>query len=126
MAEKRSEDRYAGGGKVKYLVYESNQTLPNGETGRRRRVRRFYLPASATNVEITGPGKTRKRTGRRVNGVEVHYLAWVAPAKARRGSSEYRLPERWADRMKVIEVPDSAESVRLTDNPPSGPHVAVA
>lgn len=126
MAEKRSEQRYAGGGQVKYLVYESNQTLPNGEASRRRRVKRFYLPANATNVEISGPGRTRKRTGRRVNGVAVHYLARLGPANAKRGSTVYRLPERWADRMKVVEVPESADSVRLTDNPPRGPSVAVA
>lgn len=126
MAEKASESRFADGGKVKYLVYESRQKLRNGRTQTRTRAKRFYLPANATQIEMSGPGTSRKRTGRRVHAVEVHYRARIDAATAQRGSTRYELPGRWAERTKVVEVPESATSVRMTDSPPSGPQMAVA
>jgi len=126
MAEKRSETRYAGGGKVKYLIYQGEQKLRNGETQTRTRAKRLYLPANATNVELSGPGTVRKRTGRIVHAVEVHYQARMAPTTARRGDTRYEVPERWTERTKVVEVPREAKSVRLSDSAPSGPALAVA
>jgi hypothetical protein len=126
MAERRSETRYADGGKVKYLIYEAQQRLRNGSIQTRTRAKRLYLPANATDIEIDGPGTSRKRTGRRVHGVEVRYRARMSPTSARRGTTRYEVPERWANRTKVVEVPESAKSVRISERAPEGPHVAVA
>src|SRR5439155_6292606 len=70
---KPSESRYSGGGKVKYLVYESAQPLRNGRTQERTRVKRLYFPSNARDISLTSPTALEKRTGTRVYGVEVKY-----------------------------------------------------
>src|SRR5206468_105728 len=116
---------YAGGGKVQYLVYQSPQPVRGGGVQQRTRVQRLYFPANAKEIKLDMPGTVEKRTGRKVHGVAVHYQYQLASAKARRGNTEYQLPERWADRVKIVELPEGAKSVRLTLRPPEGPKMAV-
>jgi hypothetical protein len=126
MPYKRSEERYAGGGQVKYLVYKSPQPLRTGRIQERTRVQRLYFPADAQEIAIGELGRLEKRTGRMVNGVPVHYRYQLAGARARRGNTRYQLPERWTERTKIVELPEKARDVRLTDKPPAGPSMAVA
>ncbi len=126
MTPRRSEERFDQGGRVLYLVYESDQRLRDGSNQPRSRVKRFYLPADSRDVSVSDPRDVRKRTGRRVHGVEVHYEHRMAATTAQRGSTKYQMPERWAERTKVIEMPESARNVRLTNDPPEGPKMAVA
>lgn len=63
---KQSQERYDGGGQVKYLVYKSPQPLRNGRSQLRTRVKRLYFPADATNIRVDKLGELRKRTGRTV------------------------------------------------------------
>jgi hypothetical protein len=126
MTPKESEERYDKGGKTLYLVYETDQRLRDGSSQPRERVKRFYVPGDSRAVSVGTPRSLRKRTGRRVHGVEVHYEHRLAGATAQRGNTKYELPERWAERTKVIEMPDTARNVRLTANPPEGPKMAVA
>jgi hypothetical protein len=44
MSYRPSTERYAGGGKVKYIVYRSPQPLRNGRVQQRTRVKRLYFP----------------------------------------------------------------------------------
>jgi hypothetical protein len=126
MPPKGSEQRFDQGGQTRYLVYESDQRLRNGEMRERIHVRRFYLPADAHDLSMDGLRTLRKRTGRRVHGVEVKYQHLVGGTQAHRGGSSYKSPARWAERTKVIEVPQSARKLRFTDNPPSNSRMAVA
>ena len=121
-----SQARYAGGGMVKYLVYHSPQPLRTGATQERTRVKRLYFPANAKDITVSKPGTFEKRTGKRVHGVTVHYRYRLGAARARRGETTYQLPERWADREKVVELPEHATAVRLVERPPEGPLQAVA
>jgi hypothetical protein len=125
MATKASEERYAGGGQVKYLVYQSPQPLRTGRVQQRTRVQRLYFPADAKEIRLDEPGTVEKRTGRRVYGVAVHYQYNLPRTRAQRGSTRYDVPERWADRTKVVELPQGAKSVKLTTRPPEGPMMAV-
>jgi hypothetical protein len=125
MANKTSESHYAQGGKVKYLVYSSPQPLRNGRVQERTRVQRLYFPANARDIGVDEPSTISKRTGRRVNGVNVHYCYQLAAAPLRRGGTRPRAAQRWADRTKVVELPNGAKRVRLTDRPPQGPRMAV-
>jgi hypothetical protein len=125
MANRPSESRYAQGGKVKYLVYSSPQPLRNGRVQERTRVQRLYFPANARNIGVDEPGAVKKRTGRRVNGVAVHYRYQLAGTQARGVKTKAKAPQRWADRTKVIELPSGAKRVKLTDRPPQGARVAV-
>lgn len=117
--------RYAGG-KVTYLVYRSPQPLRNGRVQERTRVKRLYFPANAREIELGEPGTVTKRTGRPVYGVVVRYRAHLSAAKAHRGKTTYQLPERWVEREKVVELPEAARDIHLTDRPPEGPLQAVA
>jgi hypothetical protein len=118
MTPKRSEERYDEGGRVLYLQYESDQAVRGG-TRRRTRAKRFYLPGDSRRVTVGAPGELRKRTGRTVHGVEVHYEYHVERApgnSARRGSRP--APDHWSQRTKVIELPVTARNIRLTRHAP--------
>jgi hypothetical protein len=106
MATRESQSRYAGGGQVKYLVYQSPQPLRTGRTQQRTRVQRLYFPVEAKEIRLDQPGTVEKRTGRRVHGVAVHYRYQIGGARAHRGRTTYDLPERWANRTKVVELPE--------------------
>ena len=123
---KQSQERYAGGGIVKYLVYRSPQPLRGGKTRSRTRVRRLYFPADATHIRIEQPREIERRSGKKVFGVAVRYRYQLAPATARRGRTSYEIPERWAERTKIVELPRAASDLELTDSPPEGPLMAVA
>lgn len=125
MATRASEERYAGGGQVKYLVYQSPQPLRTGRIQQRTRVQRLYFPADAKEIRLDEPGTVEKRTGRRVHGVAVHYQYHLPRTQAQRGRTRYAVPERWAERVKVVELPEGAKSVKLTSRPPQRPMMAV-
>ena len=126
MAYRPSKARYGGGGKVKYLVYRSAQPLRSGRTQERTRVKRLYFPANATDITIDRPGMHDKRTGTSVYGVAARYHARLSATTAHRGGRSYRVPERTAERVKIVELPRGATGVKLTDHPPEGPRMAVA
>jgi hypothetical protein len=125
MRYRPSEERYAGGGQVKYLVYRSPQPLRTGRVQERTRVRRLYFPASATEITVEGPQRLTTRTGRQVYGVAVHYRYHLRGATAHRDKTTYSLPPRWAERRKVVELPQGVKALSLTDQPPEGPLMAV-
>ena len=125
MRYRPSEERYTGGGQVKYLVYRSPQPLRTGRVQDRTHVRRLYFPASATEITVEGPQTLTTRTGRQVYGVAVHYRHQLRGATAHRGKTTYSLPSRWAERTKVVELPQGAKALSLTDQPPEGPLMAV-
>ena len=125
MRYRPSQERYAGGGQVKYLVYRSPQPLRTGRVQDRTRVRRLYFPASATEITVEGPQTLTTRTGREVYGAAVHYRYRLSGATAHRDKTTYALPPRWAERTKVVELPQGAKALSLTDQPPEGPLMAV-
>jgi hypothetical protein len=125
MSYRPSEERYAGGGQVKYLVYRSPQPLRIGRVQERTRVRRLYFPASATEITLEGPQTLTTRTGRRVYGVAVHYRYHLRGATAHRDKTTYAMPPRWAERTKVVELSQGVKALSLTDQPPEGPLMAV-
>jgi hypothetical protein len=125
MANKASQGRYAGGGQVKYLVYQSPQPMRTGRVQQRTRVHGLYFPANARSIRLGEPGTVQKRTGRRVHGVAVHHQHHLPRTSAQRGRTRYRVPERWAERTKVVELPEGAKSVKLSNQPPAGPKMAV-
>jgi hypothetical protein len=126
MAPKRSEERYNKGGKVVYLTYVSPQRLSKGKTQPRTRMQRLYFPGDVRNIRVGKPGEVAKRTGRKVHGVAIEYDYVLKGARARRGNTRYELPERQSKRTKIVDLPDNARNIRLTDNPPKGPTMAVA
>jgi hypothetical protein len=125
MRYRPSQERYAGGGQIKYLVYRSPQPLRTGRVQDRTRVRRLYFPASATQITVEGPQPLTTRSGRQVYGVAVHYRYHLRGATAHRNKTTYSLPPRWAERTKVVELPQNAKALSLTDQPPEGPLMAV-
>jgi hypothetical protein len=125
MGYRPSEERYAGGGQVKYLVYRSPQPLRTGQVQERTRVRRLYFPENATEIRVEGPQTLKTRTGRQVHGVAVHYRYHLRGTTAHRDKTTYPLPPRWAERTKVVELPRGARDLSLTNQPPEGSLMAV-
>jgi hypothetical protein len=125
MRYRPSQARYTGGGQVKYLVYRSPQPLRTGHVQDRTRVRRLYFPASATAITVQGPQTLTMRTGRQVYGVAVHYRHQLRGTTVQRDQATYPLPPRWAERTKVVALPQGAKDLTLTDQPPKGPLMAV-
>src|SRR5215211_1536731 len=125
MRYRPSQARYTGGGQVKYLVYRSPQPLRTGHVQDRTRVRRLYFPASATAITVQGPQTLPMRTGRQVCGVAVHYRHQLRGTTVHRDQTTYPLPPRWAERTKVVALPQGAKELTLTDQPPKGPLMAV-
>ena len=113
MAYKPSESRYDKGDRVLYLEYAS-------PTRRPARVKRIYLPGDSSNVRLEGPKMLRKRTGRRVYGVALHYEHEVAGVRGTRDSARRAMPQRRAARTQIIELPGGAKELRLSDRPPEG------
>jgi hypothetical protein len=83
MAYKPSESRYDGGGRVVYPEYSTSSRRCASDSTRRR-VRHFDLPADSSILRLEGPTMLRKRTGRSVEGVALHYEHAVDAARARR------------------------------------------
>jgi hypothetical protein len=112
MRYRPSQARYTGGGQVKYLVYRSPQPLRTGHVQDRTRVRWLYFPASATAITVQGPQTLTMRTGRQVYGVAVHYRHQLRGTTVHRDQTTYPLPPRWAERTKVVALPQGAKSSR--------------
>jgi hypothetical protein len=108
----------AGDGILRYLVYRSPQRMANGEVRERVRVKRLYFPASATGIQMQGPGYFQKRTGRRFYGVLVHYRHQPAPAAARGGVRPLTPPGRWAEGVTIVELSEQARDVQLREEAP--------
>jgi hypothetical protein len=53
-------------------------------------------------------------------------LGAINRPRAQRGDTTYRVPERWSERTRVIELPESARDVKLTNDPPKTGRMAVA
>lgn len=62
---------------------------------------------------------------RGVGGVVVHYRHQLLGTTAHRGKTTYAMPLRWAERTKVVEVPQGATDIRLTDTLPEEPLMGV-
>jgi hypothetical protein len=94
MRYRPSQSRYAGGGKVKFLVYASSQPVRGGGRRERRRMKRLYFAANATDITLGRVGTQERRTGTRVFGVTVRYQSRLPRTLARRGRTTYELPSR--------------------------------
>ncbi len=88
-------------------------------------MKRLYFPADARDITLGRPGMHERRTGTRVHGVPIRYRTQLAAASAQRDQTRYRLPERWIRRVHIVDLPDRAKNVRLSDRAPAGPKMAV-
>jgi hypothetical protein len=57
--------------------------------------------------------------------VAVHYRYHLRGATGHRDKTAYALPPRWAERTKVVKLPQDVKALSLTDQPPEGPLMAV-
>ncbi|WP_457568350.1 hypothetical protein [Desulfurobacterium sp.] len=105
-----SEARYKEG-KTLWLVYRHPKR-------NREYARRIYIPGTARNIKMEGPGRFKNRFGREVYGVRITYEANVRPTVIHVGDRIIHLPERWIKREKIVPVPEGASDVRLLDERP--------
>jgi hypothetical protein len=57
--------------------------------------------------------------------VAIQYRYQLRGKTAHRDKTMYALPPRWAERTKVVQLPQGVKALSLTDQPPEGPLMAV-
>ncbi|WP_297447070.1 hypothetical protein [Desulfurobacterium sp.] len=98
-------------GKVLWLVY--HHPVRNREYAKR-----IYIPGTARNIKMEGPGKFKNRFGREVYGVRITYEANIRPTVIHIGGRVIHLPERWVKREKIVPIPEGAYDIRLVEERP--------
>ena len=125
MAEKKrkyksTESRYKGGAKEMYVTYDLKQQTRGDDTAMYPKVKRVYIAGQVTDWKS---GIVKKRSGRTVPGVAIHYEQTragyrrkgytaerdgrkyqVKPATVAGSSQEFR---------KVVEIPKGAKNVQF-------------
>jgi len=119
--------KYRGRTRTLYAIYR--ETHVHSYRGRRKkrtqtRVKRFYV--SGKLVEVKGPGVFTNRLGRRVYGLKVVYENPVKATVAHRRGKRVKIPRRTARVTKIVPLPRSAKSDRVTSRAPRGPLMDVA
>ena len=130
---KPTTSKYVGKTKTIYVVYK--ETHIHNYRGHRKkrtqtRVKRVYVSGKLVKISKR-PRWLKNKFGRKVWGLEVIYEnpvsgAKVKPYTAHRGKTVYhvkgkKLPKRKALVRKVVELPKSAKSIRITTKPPKKP-----
>ena len=98
-------------GKVLWLVYHHPKR-------NREYAKRIYIPGTARNIKMEGPGVFKNRFGREVYGVKITYEANIRPTVIHIGDRTIHLPERWVKREKVVPIPEGAYDIRLLEERP--------
>jgi hypothetical protein len=113
-----TEMKYKNGAKTLWLVYY--------HPGRKREyAKRVYFPKEAEILEIEGPAEFKNRFGNKVWGVKVTYKMEISPVVIHIRGREIHLPKRVVKKVKIVEVPKTAENVRiLNEKPQSAMNIA--
>lgn len=121
MSYKPTESKYVGPTKVYYIIYE--QSWIHNYRGHRKkrtqtRVKRVYISGTLLSWK---KGTFRKRSGRKVYGIQFKYKTTVKGFVAHRGRTRYRQPRKEIVVTKVVELPKDARNVRVSTRAPKGP-----
>jgi len=106
-----TEMKYKNGAKVLWLVYYHPHR-------KREYAKRIYFPAGAENIKIEGPGEFKNRFGNKVWGVKVTYEMEISPATIHVRGKEIHLPKRKITKTKIVEVPKTAENIKVLSSKP--------
>ncbi len=118
-----TESKYKGGAQEMYVTYDEKQKTRGGEEKLYPKVKRVYIAGDVKDWKV---GNVRKRTGRKVHGVEIEYEQSRAGFQrrgfaAQRGSTRYGVKPSSVGRAsqgfrKVVEIPPDAQNVHFYRN----------
>jgi hypothetical protein len=121
---KPTESKYKGGAREMYITYDLKQQTRGDGNAMYPKVKRVYIAGDVRNWKT---GKVKKRSGKKVSGVEINYEQTragyhrkgytvkrdgttykVKPTTIGGSSQEFR---------KVVEIPERAQNVKLYTKP---------
>jgi len=106
-----TEAKYKYGAVTIWLVYKHPKK-------KRYYAKRVYLPLTAKDIVLEGPGIFKNRFGKEVYGVKLEYKIRLSPTKIKVRGKEIELPERWVKRYKVVPLPEGVKEVEIKDERP--------
>jgi hypothetical protein len=115
-----TESKYKGGAQEMYVTYDEKQKTRGGEEKLYPKVKRVYIAGDVKDWKV---GDVRKRTGRKVHGVEIQYEQSRSGFQrrgftAKRGRTRYDVKPSSvggaSQRFRqVVEVPSDARNVHF-------------
>lgn len=118
-----TESKYKGGAQEMYVTYDEKQKTRGGDEKLYSKVKRVYIAGDVKDWKV---GDVRKRTGRKVHGVEIEYEQSRSGFQrgsfsAKRGPTRYNVKPsavgRTSQRFRqVVEVPPDARNVHFYQN----------
>ena len=115
-----TESKYKGGAQDMYVTYDEKQETRSGKERLYPKVKRVYIAGDVKDWKV---GDVRKRTGRKVHGVEIEYEQKRKGFQrrgfaAQRGRTEYNVKPASVGGTsqgfrKVVEIPRDAQNVHF-------------
>ncbi len=113
MAYKETTERFKGPTKTYWITYE----IPRkGAEEPMDRAKRFYVPGEPQKTE--GPGTFENKMGHKKFGIKITYGKPREGYAAERGETEYDVEETKTTITKIVELPEDAVNVNVTDKEP--------
>ncbi len=113
MAYKDTTEKYKGPTKTYWITYEVPR---KGAEEPMDRAKRFYVPGKLQKTE--GPGTFENKVGHKKFGIRVTYEKAREGYAAERGETEYDVGETETSVTKIVELPEDAVNVKVTDEEP--------
>ncbi len=115
-----TESKYKGGAQEMYVTYDEKQETRSGKERLYPKVKRVYIAGEVKDWKV---GDVRKRTGRKVHGVEIQYEQSRSGFQrrgftAQRGQTRYGVKPSSVGRAsqrfrQVVEIPRDAQNVHF-------------
>ncbi len=114
MAYKETTEKFKGPTKTYWITYEVPR---KGAEEPMDKAKRFYVPGELRKKE--GPGTFENKMGHKKFGIKITYEKPREGYVAERGETEYDVEETETDVTKIVELPEDALNVKITDKEPS-------
>ncbi|MGZ7133701.1 MAG: hypothetical protein ACXVH4_03110 [Halobacteriota archaeon] len=113
MAYKETTEKYKGATKTYWITYEVPR---KGAEEPMDRAKRFYVPGELQKTE--GPGTFENKRGHEKFGIKITYEKPREGYATERGATEYDVGETETKVTKIVELPEDAINVNITDKEP--------
>jgi hypothetical protein len=113
MAYKETKEKFKGPTQTFWITYEVPR---KGAEEPVDKAKRFYIPGELQKTE--GPGTFENKIGNKKFGIKVTYGKPREGYTAERGETEYEVEETETTVTKIVELPEDALNVKITDKVP--------
>lgn len=113
MEYKETTEKFTGPVKTYWITYEVTR---KGAKKPMDKAKRFYVPGTLQKTE--GPAMFENRMGRTKFGIRATYEKPRKAYIAERGKTEYDVGRAETTITKIVELPEDATNVKITDKKP--------